>query len=263
MEVEFRMIGTGTSCGNPFLMCTCVSCVSKDPRDRRTRSSALLRVNGLDILIDCGPDFRKQALRHKIKKVDALFLTHPHADHVFGFEDLLPIHQGKVIPVYGNKFTFDQFQSFYSHLLDSEKYFKLILIKDTTPINFQGILITPIPVMHGKLSILGYRIGNTSYLTDVNKIPNSSYALLKNSEVLIIDGLELESHTTHFCFDEAFTEIIKISPSQAYIVHLSHEHTHTEVQDYFSMKLAKSANPTVKAITICFDGILIPGVRTE
>jgi phosphoribosyl 1,2-cyclic phosphate phosphodiesterase len=234
---EITFLGTGTSNGIPVIGCECAVCRSDDPRDKRTRTSAVIRTGGVTFLIDTATELRSQALATGLTHVDAVLMTHPHADHTSGFDDLRRFNevQQQHIPVYADPktaavlrdrfaYTFVDAFSFYGGKPD------LHLHEVTGPFEVLGQRIVPIPVLHGRLPISGYRIGQIAYVTDAKTIPDESLDLLRGLDVLVLNGLREREHPTHLSFGEAIEIIEKVAPRQAYLVHLSHETSHQRAQ---------------------------------
>lgn len=251
-----EILGSGTSNGVPAIGCQCYVCTSEDPRDKRSRQSAVIHLDdGFNILIDCGPDFRSQALRSKLRRVDCLLLTHPHCDHVCGLDDLKPFAKDKPIPLYTNEQTL---QNAENMVIGKDPMFDRHII--TGEFQIDKYKIIPIPLMHGRLPLYGFRIGNLAYLTDTNRIPESSYELLKGVDILLIDGLENNWHPTHFSYTEAIQEILKIKPKTAYLIHIADSMTHEDI--YLLIEREKRKYPDLSQILIepAYDGLVINGV---
>jgi phosphoribosyl 1,2-cyclic phosphate phosphodiesterase len=234
---EITFLGTGTSNGIPVIGCDCDVCHSIDPRDRRTRTSALVRWGGRAILIDTATELRAQALANNVRRVDAVLMTHAHADHTAGFDDLRRFNelQQAHLPVYADPgtaaalrerfaYTFTPIYPFYGGKPD------LILHEIDGPFELFGQRVVPIPVLHGRLPILGFRFDDLAYITDAKEIPASSLELLGDLDVLILNALRERSHPTHFSFSEAVEIIQTVRPRLAYLVHLSHETSHAQVE---------------------------------
>ncbi|WP_137936836.1 MBL fold metallo-hydrolase [Chitinivorax sp. B] len=227
--MEITLLGTGSSAGTPVIGCECGTCTSPDPRNKRTRASALLQVNGFNLLIDTGPDLRLQALRENFKRVDAVLYTHPHADHLNGIDDLRAFcyHQRAAIPIYGNPFTIDDIRNRFAYCFFPPGRFWDKPILDPRPVEgpfeFQGVQIIPIPLVHGRWIINGYRIGNVAYLTDLNEIPDSSWALLHGLDVLLLDCLKEQPYPSHFGVDQAIDHAQRIGAAQTYLIHMTHD----------------------------------------
>jgi phosphoribosyl 1,2-cyclic phosphate phosphodiesterase len=230
--IEALLLGTGTSVGVPFIGCDCAVCTSGDPRNQRLRSSVLLRDEGTSLLVDCGPDFRAQALRYHIAHLDAVLLTHEHADHVLGLDDLrlLILHSKEPIPIYGAPPTLDRVREIYAYAFDGldtgsfKPRFHLEALADLeAPVTLAGVDILPIPVEHGATTVVGLRVGDFAYIPDCKRIPEASLAKLRDLDTLVIDGLRRKAHRTHFNVEEALAAIAEIGPRQAWLTHLTHD----------------------------------------
>lgn len=225
MKITF--LGTGTSTGVPEIGCQCEVCQSKDRRDKRMRSSLLVEVDGKSLLIDCGPDFRWQMIRNNISHLDAVLITHEHYDHVGGLDDLRPFSHNKEMDIYAEENVLNGIENkmpyvFRKHWNPSLPHFNLHMI-GLTPFEAAGIPIIPIRVMHGQLPILGFRIKNMAYLTDVKELPEEEFEKLKGLDILIIEALRKRTHPTHETIDEALVNIGKIAPEKAFLTHMSHD----------------------------------------
>jgi len=225
-------LGTGTSTGVPVPTCDCRVCRSDDLRDRRLRPSVRIEWPGAGILVDTAPDLREQALRHRIDRVDAVLYTHAHADHVLGLDDLRLYNwrQRAPIPVYGSPETLEALGRTFWYVFDGtpvESTKPAIVRREIDgPFELLGRTVTPVPVFHGTLPILGYRIGGLAYLTDVSRIPDSSYELLQDLELLVLNALRERPHPTHLTIDQALCEARRIGARRTILTHLSHEVHH-------------------------------------
>lgn len=227
MKVTF--LGTGTSQGVPVIGCTCEVCCSLDYRDKRLRSSVHIEVAGQSFVIDTGPDFRQQMLRENISRLDAVILTHAHRDHTAGIDDVRAYNflQQMNMPVYGTAETLDQLRSDFTYIFAPDNYPGLPRL-DLLPItesafSIGSTSIQPLPVLHLKLPVLGFRIGDFSYITDANAIPASTYEKLKGTKILVLNALQREQHISHFNLDEALDIVQKVNPEKAYFTHISHK----------------------------------------
>lgn len=222
MKVEF--LGTGTSNGVPFINCDCEVCASADLKDKRLRCSAMVKVEGKNILIDCGPDFRQQALRGKISKIDALLLTHEHFDHVGGIDDLRAF--GKV-RIYAESRVAGAIRQMFAYCFAKFKYPGIPDISlceiDERPFCADGVEIVPIRAYHHLLPLLGYRIGNFAYVTDIKTIDSENKAKLQGLDVLVLGMLRYKEHLSHLSFDEAMSLVGELKPKRTYFTHLSHD----------------------------------------
>jgi phosphoribosyl 1,2-cyclic phosphate phosphodiesterase len=234
---EITFLGTGTSNGIPVIGCDCDVCHSPDPRDRRTRTSALVRYNGLSILIDTATELRAQALANDVRRVDAVLMTHAHADHTGGFDDLRRFNemQQQHIPLFADAITAETMRERFAYAFRDDFPFygakpDLILHEIDGPIDLFGERIIPIPVLHGRLPITGFRFGNLAYITDAKVVPPESLELLRDLDVLVLNALREKSAPTHLSFAEAVEVIETIRPRRAYLVHLSHATSHDDAQ---------------------------------
>lgn len=226
MKVTF--LGTGTSGGIPVINCDCPVCASSNPRNKRLRCSVMIEVEGLHLLIDTCTDMRQQFLTHYFPKIDAVLFTHSHADHIFGLDELRRFNylQKDQIPVYGNQTTIGHLKQIFNYAFnDGDLHFGRPNLSENIVngrLEIDGVEIYPIPLLHGSLEILGYRIGNFAYCTDVSRIPGDSYKLLQDLDVLVLDALREKKHPTHFSLDEAVLEAQKIKAKKTYFTHISH-----------------------------------------
>lgn len=233
MKITF--LGTGTSTGVPEIGCSCEVCTSPDKRDGRLRTSVLVEVEGKRLLLDCGPDFRWQMIQNKTYRLDAVLISHEHYDHVGGLDDLRPFCREGGISVFAEDYVVEAIQTRIPYVFRQHKYPgvpNLELHKiSTEPFVAAGVPVAPIRVMHGKLPIMGYRIGNMAYLTDVKYLPEEEYAKLEGLELLILTALRTGSHPTHQSLDEALDMVGRIRPKETYLIHMSHRiGLHAEVE---------------------------------
>lgn len=231
-------LGTGTSGGIPVLTCNCEVCRSLDYRDKRLRVSVLIETGDKNIVIDSGPDFRQQALRENIKKLDAVVFTHEHKDHTGGLDDVRPynyLHGIRHLSIYGHRRVLTQLKNEYHYAFTENKYPGVPLLQcheiEHEPFEVEGIRFIPIQVMHHKLPVLGYRIGDFSYITDANFIADEELEKLKGTKVLVLNALQHTPHISHFNLQEAIQIVEKIKPEKAYFTHISHKlGLHADVQ---------------------------------
>lgn len=227
MKVTF--LGTGTSQGVPVIGCECRVCKSLDYRDKRFRTSVYIEANDVSFVIDTGPDFRMQMLRSGINRLDAIIFTHEHKDHTAGLDDIRPFNfmQQKDMPVFGKRQVIDQLKREYSYIFSDKKYPGVPQVScieiDEHPFHIEGLDITPLPVLHYKLPVLGFRIRDFSYITDANFIPDSTLALLEGSEILVLNALQKDPHISHFTLDQAIEQAQKIGAKKTYFTHISHK----------------------------------------
>ncbi len=226
MKITF--LGTGTSQGIPVIGCDCSVCLSADARDKRLRVSVLVETDDRTIVIDSGPDFRYQMLRAGVKDLDAIVFTHEHKDHVAGLDDIRPFNYllHKKIEIYATLRVQDALKREFSYIFEDTKYFGLPKINMHTvvdaPFTIGKSSIIPIEVMHHKLPVNGYRIGDFTYITDAKTISDGSLAKIKGSKYLVINALQKENHISHFTLQEAIEFADKAGAALTYFTHMSH-----------------------------------------
>lgn len=236
--LEILFLGTGTSHGVPVIGCDCAVCRSDDPRNQRTRSSILIRAEGLQLLVDTAPELRLQAVRERLDRVDAVLFTHDHADHLHGIDDLRAFCQKHrmLIPLHGDPGTLDTICRRWPYMFQDPEYSqrhlnvaRLLPCPVEGPFRVGTVEVVPVPLLHGETPILGYRIGGFAYLTDCSEIPESSIPLLRGLDTLVIDGLRPRPHSTHFSLGQACLAIARLRPRQAFLTHLTHNVDHATV----------------------------------
>jgi phosphoribosyl 1,2-cyclic phosphate phosphodiesterase len=240
MTFTLTLLGTGTSHGVPMIGCSCSVCRSSDPRDRHLRSAAWLHTAGTSVIIDVGPDLREQAIRQNIKRIDAVFLTHTHADHLHGIDDLRGFTRlcRQALPFYARKADTDFIRSHFDYIFNDGDFkhgwfiprLDLRALDGSAPVQVGELSIQPVPLIHGHGRSTGYRIGNVAYLTDCSAIPESSYPLLQGLDSLVIDGLRWTPHYTHLCFEQAIAEARRLQVPKTYLTHLTHDIAYAETQ---------------------------------
>lgn len=291
--MKLVFLGTGTSHGVPVIGCDCKVCKSEDSHDKRFRSSVYITTDsGKAILIDVGPEFRLQALKNNVTKVDTVLLTHSHADHLHGLDDLrvfscdlfkkpetersLKQYNAPPIPIYGNKVTLTdvetRFDYFFVHCKEGGGHAKVILKEAAETFTENDVEITPIPMLHGHLPTTGWLLAETkadgtkhsiAYLTDCSFISDESIELIKNHcgtlEHLIIDGLRIEEHSTHFSYLQAMGVAEKIGGNHIWMTHQTHHHSHKESTEYLQQNLDKfpALKENAKSVLPAFDGLEI------
>ena len=239
--MRVTLLGTGTSTGVPVIGCTCRVCRSADPHDRRSRCACYIEAGGLGLIIDTGPDFRRQMLREKIERVDAVLFTHHHFDHVVGLDDMRPYFFGNrtPMPCYARPNTAAVLRHMFPYIFERDGSYPgappLDLYAVEAPFEIASryeprppVPVMPVEVYHGQMPMYGYRLGRFAYLTDTNRIPEPSFALLENLDVLVLDALRHTPHPTHFTIEEAVAAARRIGARQTYLIHMTHNILHAE-----------------------------------
>jgi len=249
--MQLIVLGCGSSAGTPVIGCHCLTCSSADPRNQRTRSSAAFILSGGEvILVDSGPDLRQQSLREKLQRVDAVLYTHTHADHVHGIDDLRSFCQlqRQQIPLYGNPDTMTTITSRFDYaFLNAVGDWDLPILSVnpvSAPFQTCGVTITPVPVLHGRDIIYGYRIGKMAYLTDVSDIPQASIEVLQGLDILLLDCLRYKPHYTHINLEQSIAYATLIGARVTYLIHMTHELEYCEL----SSKLPEN-------VRVAYDGL--------
>lgn len=227
MTITF--LGTGTSQGVPIIGCDCEVCQSGDPRDHRLRTSILISEAGKNISVDVGPDFRQQMLRAGVKELHAILLTHEHNDHIIGLDDVRPFNfrQWRNMPVYGTAHVLEEVQKRFAYIFDKNPYpgapmIELRTISKSEKFAVEGIEVTPVEVLHGQWPVLGFRVKDFTYITDMKTVSVEEKAKIEGSKVLVLNALHLEKHHSHLSLYEALDFIEKLKPEQAYLTHIGH-----------------------------------------
>lgn len=236
MKVTF--LGTGTSQGVPIIACTCAVCSSGNPKDKRLRSSIMIETQGVTIVIDSGPDFRQQMLREKVMHLDGLVFTHEHKDHIAGLDDIRGFNyvQKEIIDVYATEPVQTAIRREFFYIFDEFKYpgvpeINLITIDKKKAFDIKGVALQPIEVMHMKMAVLGFRVGDFTYITDANYISPEEKEKIKGSKIIVLNALRREKHVSHYNLQEAIDLIHEFKPEQAYFTHISHQlGLHDEVE---------------------------------
>jgi len=228
--MRLTMLGVGSSAGTPVIGCQCATCMSDNPKNKRSRCSSLITLShGKNILIDTGPDIRLQALREGISHVDAVLYTHTHADHLHGIDDLRAFcqKQRQQIPLYGKPDAMEHIVNKFGYAIREAGDYWDLPILSVNPVEqmFElfGTQIVPVPILHGRLEMYGYRVGKLAYLTDASAIPETSLELLHDVDVLLLDCLRYTPHYTHFSLEQSLEQAAIIGAKQTYLIHMTHE----------------------------------------
>jgi phosphoribosyl 1,2-cyclic phosphate phosphodiesterase len=252
--LRVTVLGSGTSMGVPTLGCPCRVCASTDPHDKRLRPSLLLSRSAQHVVIDTTPDFRQQALRVSLDRLDAILLTHGHADHILGFDDIRPfnLRQRSALPVYSNEETFLIIRRVFAYVFDDKPTLSTLpsvkLYEIQHPIELLGIPFIPVPLLHGEMEVLGFRFGRAAYLTDFSHIPDSSMSLLEGLDELVLDALRDIPHPMHQTVEQALAIIQQLKPRRAWFTHIAHDLPHAETNE----RLVRMGFPHVQ---LAYDGL--------
>jgi len=250
--IKVTILGSGTSTGVPAIGCDCEVCTSGDPRDKRTRSSILLTINGSNILVDTSTDLRYQALKNGIKKLSAVFYTHAHADHVHGIDELRSFNflQQESIPCYGDKETLKRIKTMFSYIFKEQRHGggipRLTLNEASGDFELSGRTFIPVKVLHGELPILAYRVGEVAYVTDCSGIGAQSMEKLQGLDLLILGALRYRPHSTHFSLSEALEVVDALKPKRTIFTHMSHD-----------IGYNKTSSELPQGIELAYDGMTI------
>lgn len=226
--MKITLLGTGTSQGVPVIACNCDVCLSSNTKDNRLRSSVMIEVDDINLVIDTGPDFRQQMLREKVEKVDAVLFTHSHKDHVAGMDDVRAFnHRWKVdMPLYCNQVTSDALKLEFPYIFSGFNYPGIpkvaVNIIENKSFFISKTTIQPIEVLHYKLVVFGFRIKNFVYLTDVSEISEKEKEKMKGADLIILDALRKKPHISHFNLEQALALLEELKPKQALLTHISH-----------------------------------------
>ena len=218
--------------GVPTIGCSCAVCASTDPKDKRTRPSVLVQYNGKNVLIDTTPDFRQQAIRERIDRLDAILYTHAHADHILGLDDIRPLsfrHESKV-PLYARSTTADAIEQVFKYIFDADYKFgglaRVAMNRMNSSVELFGAKFEVVPVIHGETEIDGFRFGTAAYLTDFSSIPESSIDKLHGLDILFLDALRYKPHPTHSSVEQSLAIVERLKPKRTFFTHISHDLPH-------------------------------------
>jgi len=233
MKARLTVLGSGTSMGVPTIGCDCAVCYSADPHDRRTRPSVLIEYNDKFVLIDSTPDFREQAIRERIRHLDAVLYTHTHADHILGIDDLRPLsfrHKPNKLPLYARPEAVDFIRNMFSYIFEADYKFGGLPLVELRPIQgpveLFGARFEPVTVIHGESEIFGFRFGSAAYLTDHSEVPDATLAKLQNLDILFLDALRHTPHPTHSTVENSLRIVELLKPKRAFFTHICHDLPH-------------------------------------
>lgn len=232
--MKLTFLGTGTSTGVPSIACDCETCVSDDPRDKRLRASVLVEHSGQTIVVDTSADFRQQALRQGIRRIDAVLITHCHVDHVFGLDDIRPINfRYGPMGLYANEVAWRDIRRIFKYIFEPTHYgggLPQVVPHTVEPgASFcfgSDLQVTPLEVIHGRLRVIAYRFNDFAYVTDLSTIPPESLEGLRDLDVLVLDCLRIREHATHLSLEDALAYVERLGPRRAYLTHIAHDIKH-------------------------------------
>jgi len=232
--MKLTFLGTGTSTGVPSIGCECETCTSDDQRDKRLRVSILIEHGGQNVLVDTSSDFRQQALRHKLKRLDAVLITHCHADHIFGLDDIRPLNfRYGALGVYANEAAWPDIRRIFKYIFEPSHFGgglpQVIPHKVVAGAPFclgNALTITPLEVIHGRLPVMAYRFNDFAYATDLSEIPPLTMEAMRDLDVLVLDCLRFKEHPTHLWVDRALEYIERLKPRRTYFTHIAHDVKH-------------------------------------
>jgi phosphoribosyl 1,2-cyclic phosphate phosphodiesterase len=236
MNMKVTFLGTGTSQGVPLIACDCEVCTSDDPKNKRLRTSLMIEVDGKVFVFDTGPDFRQQMLRENVKRLDGVIFTHEHKDHIAGLDDVRAFNYilKRKVDVFATDNVELALRREYHYIFGEEQYPGIPRINlhkiSNELLSIKGVDFLPIQVLHYKLPVLGFRVGDFTYITDASEIPAIEKDKIRGSKVLVLNALRKEKHISHFTLDEAVALMIELAPEKGYLIHISHQlGTHEEV----------------------------------
>src|SRR2546423_3357332 len=252
--MKLTFLGTGTSTGVPSIGCECESCVSDDARDKRLRVSVLIEHGGQTVLVDTSADFRQQALRQKIRWLDAVLITHCHADHIFGLDDIRPLNfRHGALGVYANERAWVAIRRIFKYVFEPTYYggglpqIVAHTVMAGAPFSLSpDLLVTPLEVIHGRLPVIAYRFNDFAYATDLSEIPPATIEGLRDLKVLVLDCLRIRPHETHLWLERALQYVEKLKPHRTYLTHITHETKH-----------ARDSKPLPDNVEWAYDGLVV------
>ncbi|MGH9906146.1 MAG: MBL fold metallo-hydrolase [Pyrinomonadaceae bacterium] len=232
--MKLTFLGTGTSTGVPSIGCECETCTSDDPKDKRLRVSILIEHDGKTVLVDTSSDFRQQALRHKLKRLDAVLITHCHADHIFGLDDIRPLNfRFGALGVYANERAWPDIRRIFKYVFEPSHFggglpqvIPHTVISGAPFCLGADLEITPLEVIHGRLPVMAYRFNDFAYATDLSEIPPPTMEAMQDLDVLVLDCLRFKEHPTHLWVDKALEYIAKLKPRRTFLTHIAHDVKH-------------------------------------
>jgi phosphoribosyl 1,2-cyclic phosphate phosphodiesterase len=233
--MRLTFFGTGTSTGVPSIGCECETCASDDPRDKRLRASVLIEHAGKTVLVDTSADFRQQALRYRLKHLDAVLITHCHADHIFGLDDIRPLNfRHGPLAVYANEIAWRDIRRIFEYIFKPSHFGgglpQVLAHTVESRASFcigEDLEITPVEIIHGRLPVMAYRFNDFAYCTDLSEIPQKSLECLRDLDLLVLDCLRFREHPTHLCLDRSLSYVEELKPRRTYLTHIAHDVKHS------------------------------------
>ena len=254
--MKLTFLGTGTSTGVPSIGCDCETCRSEDPRDKRLRVSVLIEHGGQTVLVDTSADFRQQALRHDIRWLDAVLITHCHADHIFGLDDIRPLNfRHGALGVYANERAWRDIRRIFQYIFQPAYFgggLPQVIAHTVEPFApfclGKDLQVTPLEVVHGRLPVVAYRFNDFAYATDLNEIPPATIEALRDLDVLVLDCLRFKEHPTHLWLERALAYIEELRPRRAFLTHIAHDFKH-----------ARDSARLPAGVAFAYDGLELQG----